>query len=186
MLISTLKTGDIVLCSGRHFWFSDLIEIATHSPWSHCGVIYKDDTGVYLMESGLEHNQGKPVLGVQLTDFKLYTLTYDGELWILPLNTLSKTEEGELYSHFQQVLGKKYDTNPLDFLRAWFDLDVGNTTSTDHFFCSALVAYLLNSIGVIQSVKWDLIKPDDIQNLQLTQNYSYGPLWQLPTKDWFK
>jgi hypothetical protein len=186
MSISTLKTGDIVLCSGRHFWFSDLIEIATHSPWSHCGVIYKDDTGVYLMESGLEHNQGKPVLGVQLTDFKLYTLTYDGELWILPLNTLSQTEEGELYSHFQQVLGKKYDTNPLDFLRAWFDLDVGNTTSTDHFFCSALVAYLLNSIGVIQSVKWDLIKPDDIQNLPLTQNYSYGPLWQLPTKDWFK
>lgn len=179
--MDALKTGDIILCSGRHFWFSDLIEAATHSPWSHCGVIYRDGTGIYLMESGLEHDHGKPVLGVQLTDFKLYTLTYDGELWALPLNTLSEEGEKDLYQTFQTVLGKKYDTNPLDFLRAWLGLNVGDTTSTDHFFCSALVAYLLDSVGVIRDVKWDLVKPVDIQTLPLNENYTYGMMTRIPT-----
>src|SRR5688572_15693718 len=46
---STLQTGDIIFQSSQGLQ-SQAVEAATHSKWSHCGLILKDSTGDYVLE----------------------------------------------------------------------------------------------------------------------------------------
>ena len=71
------QTGDILLFSSNR-WYSKLIELFTHSPYSHVGIILRDPTfldpslkGLFLFESGYEPmkspEDGKVKYGVQIS-----------------------------------------------------------------------------------------------------------------------
>lgn len=66
-----LKTGDLLLCSGTSL-FSELIQQATHSPWSHVGLIVRVDAidRIMLFESVETH-------GVRTLPLSRYLLDYD-------------------------------------------------------------------------------------------------------------
>jgi hypothetical protein len=68
-----LQTGDIVFCSGNYF-FSGLIRRFTRSSWSHCGIIYRDDTleRIFVLES-------ETLIGVRLAPLSKYLKDYHGK-----------------------------------------------------------------------------------------------------------
>lgn len=69
----TLKTGDIIFCSGSYF-FSGLIRWFTKSCWSHCGIIYRDDNlgRVFILES-------ETLIGVRVAPLSKYLRDYHGK-----------------------------------------------------------------------------------------------------------
>jgi Permuted papain-like amidase enzyme, YaeF/YiiX, C92 family len=71
-LRETLRTGDIVFCSGSYV-FSGLIQKFTGSVWSHVGIIYRDDTlgRVFILES-------ETGIGVRLVPLSKYLRDYHG------------------------------------------------------------------------------------------------------------
>lgn len=181
-----LKTGDIILCHGQNCLFSDIIEIATNSPYSHVGIIYREDSNIYFLESGLEYRGDKPILGVQITEFRLYSALYDEVLTALPIENLTVENQHQIFQSFKRMEGTKYDTNPLDFLRAYFKLNIGDVRSTSHFFCSAFVSYILSEVGIVdRDIKWDLETPKDIEKLELLGNYKFGEKFVIENKKLF-
>ena len=68
----TLRSGDIVFCSGTYF-FSGLIRRFTKSSWSHCGIIYRDDDlgRVFVLESEV-------LIGVRVAPLSKYLKDYHG------------------------------------------------------------------------------------------------------------
>ena len=88
-----LQTGDLILFNGEETgwlkYFTEMIKFATHSNYSHIGMIVKDPTfihpsltGTYVWESGWEGmkdpQDGKIKLGVQLTPLHEMLTTFKG------------------------------------------------------------------------------------------------------------
>lgn len=176
--LNKLKTGDLLLFHGQHYWFSELIEIATWSLYSHCGLVLKHNERVYLLESGLEYDPQtkKSKLGVQITSLELLLTTYSGLVYIRQL-TDAPNLDVPVYNLYLKLRDLPYDTNPFHFLRAYFKMGVGNTRRTDEFFCSALVAYIYSELGLLKSnIDWDIFTPQDISNLKLEMGAKLGSI----------
>lgn len=176
---STPQTGDLILFEGEHYWFSELIEFATRSPYSHCGIFYKDSDNVeYLIESAYENIDGTIHWGVQKTPWKYIKESYDGKIFIRRLSpNLDRTKLDEV---FQTVQGKPYDANIFHFLRAYFGIAVGNCKETHSFFCSALVSYLYCHLDILpQETKWDLVSPNMLSEINPLQPFSFSTVQEI-------
>lgn len=173
-----MDTGDLLLFHGEHFWFSSLIEYATHSEFSHCGIVINIGDKKYMLESGLEYKNGNRVLGVQLTNIDLLLATYTGIIYSKKLeNYVNPIIEDEILEIFSKIKGDPYDYNPLHLLEVYFKIDEGNQQRTTEFFCSALVAYIYTELGLLsKDTEWDLFTPQNICDLKLLQGASFGPL----------
>eukprot|EP01136_Pigoraptor_vietnamica_P017613 Opistho-1_new@63016 len=188
-----LSTGDVILFHGEHCVFSEIVEFGTSSLYSHVAIVLSpphffdapaEASGALLMfESGLEPDykdveDGKSKFGVQIIPFgRDYVNKYDGKVYVrrlLDARTLASygsTHHEELNSRLRvahdHVHGKPYDCNPIDFLRAKLRRALmGDVSQTRAFFCSALVAYLFHSMGLIEFggdgiEGWDLYAPKD-------------------------
>eukprot|EP01137_Pigoraptor_chileana_P031753 Opistho-2@20084 len=188
-----LATGDVILFHGEHCLFSEIVEIGTSSLYSHVGIVLSPphffnapgDVGKSLLmfESGLEDgikdvedNTNK--FGVQIIPFGLdYVNKYVGKVYVRRLldagtmRSYGQEHHDELNSRLRvahdHVHGKPYDCNPIDFLRAKLRRALmGDVLQTRAFFCSALVAYLYHSMGLIEFGDagiegWDLYAPKD-------------------------
>lgn len=171
--IEDIETGDLLLLNGKYF-ISKLIEYFTGSIFSHCGILIKNPKffdnqleGLYLLESGSEINpdseNNRKKIGVQLTKLDDIIKNYDGDLYIRKL----KCEKGEdFYEKMEQIHSDlhnlPYDINPIDWLKAEFDIEVGNLQKKNTFWCSALVAYVYTKLGFLdENIPWTIIKPQD-------------------------
>ena len=55
-----------------------------------------------------------------------------------------------------------YDTDPIDWIKAKFNIELGNLQKTDTFWCSALVAYSYVKLGFLnEDIPWTIITPQD-------------------------
>tara|TARA_B100001093_G_scaffold466915_1_gene485722 strand:+ start:2452 stop:3099 length:648 start_codon:yes stop_codon:yes gene_type:complete len=169
------ETGDILLYNSK-YWYSRLIEIGSGSKFSHISIILKDPTfinpnlkGKYILESSYEDipdsNTGKKVWGVQIIPLQHvideYKNSYVGNLYYRKLKTKKNDEFYEkLKSCIIHTEGDKYDLNPVDWFKAEFQINIGNTRKEDTFWCSALVGYVYCHLGFIdKNISWSILPP---------------------------
>jgi hypothetical protein len=177
-----MDTGDILLMGNQSYWFSKLIEFYTGSKWSHVGIILKDPvwidqsmTGFYLWQSGTENfvdaEDHKNLFGVRIDKLENILDTYDGYIgWRhLKLKNQIPDLEDKLKNIHSIVHDKKYDIHMLDFIKAreyikettcMFLSSIFNYRRTDVFFCSALVGFIYQHLGLLpEDTEWSRCEP---------------------------
>lgn len=176
-LLSTCKTGDLLLFNTRTHWYDLIIEKFTKSKFSHVGMIVRDikcgkcsDIGVCMLESGYEDFpdvvENKQIYGVQLANLDKVLSAYGGggrsgfvyyrKLDCIRGKSFDKTTQRKI----EPVYGKPYDLLPQDWLKSAFHIEKGNERRTGTFWCSALVAYMYDQYGFIdRHTPWTIIQP---------------------------
>jgi hypothetical protein len=172
--LETCNTGDLLLFSSNAI-YSRLIEILSGGKYSHIGYIIKNPTwlhpdlsGVYIFESGKEPTKdvlsNELIFGVQLTPIETIINQYKnarcGYLYYIK-NNFTRTNDyfNQLKDTIFSTDKKIYDFNPIDWIRAKFDINVGKR-KTNTFFCSALVAYIMEKVNQLpNTIDWTNISP---------------------------
>ena len=172
--IESCQTGDILLYSSR-CWYSYFIEFLGWSKFSHVSIIIKDPTwinpelkGLYIFESGAEQVldviEDKKIFGVQLVKLedalKEYNNSSQGYVYYIKNNCIrNESFYDKLKSIILNVDGIPYDLNPKDWIGARFNIKVIHRQSI-RFFCSALVAYVLTNLNMLNTdTDWTIIAP---------------------------
>jgi hypothetical protein len=174
-----LETGDIILFSsnntGMFAIFDKLIKLFTNSDYNHIGMILKDPVyidpklkGYYLYESSWEGipdpADGKIKLGVQITPLEEAFKNNPGHAYLRKIIAKPDTFSPEnIIDIYKKTNAKPYDLNPVDWIEAFFRIDPTFKFGKDkRFFCSALVAYIYQQLGILQeNTDWSIIRPSD-------------------------
>ena len=158
-----LKTGDIVLYSGRQR-ISTVIKLATRSHWSHVGMV------IYLPEADLvavwestrrgthlvDIDSGQVRKGVQLVPLGDRLRTYKGSFAIRQLRDATLTSDNfkSLWALRRVLAESPYEDDRLELLKAAYDGPFGrNDEDLSSIFCSELVAEAYQSLGLLSEHK---------------------------------
>ena len=174
-----LNTGDLILFSsnntGLFALFDKLIKLFTNSNYNHIGMVLKDPVyidpklkGYYLYESSWEGTpdpaDGKIKLGVQITPLEEAFKNNPGNAYLRKVIAKEGTFSPEkVLDIYKKTNAKPYDLNPVDWIEAFFRIDpTFKFGKSDRFFCSALVAYIYQQLGILQeNTDWSIIRPSD-------------------------
>jgi len=179
-IIPDFDTGDLILFSNKKWWFAELIERCTHSILSHIGMIIKDPdffgekkSGLFLLEStGLDNitdsEDGEKKFGVQLVPLRVRLKEFSEKEGTIFYRTLECTRNRQFYRRLNKahsvVHNRSYDIDGLDWVKAKYDIEIGDVQKKNTFFCSALVAFMYVSLGFLpESTAWTLVKPCDFE-----------------------
>jgi len=174
-LIDESLTGDLILFNSRNTWYAPVIEYFTNSKFSHVGMVVKgvkvdgQSVDMCMLESGREPYpdavDGRYIFGVRASPlskvFEDYEPGRGGYIYYRRL-TCKRTEGfyEQLSALINGVYGDCYDLLPQDWLRSAFGVDIGETQRTGTFWCSALVAYVYDKLGFVDTeTPWTLIQP---------------------------
>jgi hypothetical protein len=174
-ILDNCDTGDILLYNSRTI-VGRIIEYCTYSKFSHVVMILKNPihidpslTGLYIIESGKENIpdviSGKKILGVQIIPLEKALEYFDNayvfNLYYRKLNCERNTEfNNKVTNVIKKVEGSPYDLNVIDWVKARFDIEIGDCHKTNTFWCSALVSYLYVKMGLLDpDLSWSLIPP---------------------------
>ena len=189
-----LKTGDLILfcgnISGFMGYFSSMIKCATHSNYSHIGMILKDPSfihptlkGTYVWESGWEDfdkdaQDGKVKLGVQITPLAEIIKNFEKSIVIVRKVHCDPAlfSDDILRKVHKVVYDKPYDLVPTDWIEALVRKNL-TPQRTDRFWCSALVGYIYTQCGVLDpGTDWTILRPSDFsvdgQKLEFSEGCS--------------
>ena len=177
--MNNLQTGDLLLFTektkGILAPLIGLIKWGTHSDFTHVAMVLKDPTflhpslkGTYVWESSWEGKpdpqDGKIKLGVQITPLAEIMDAYKnlGHVFVRKMNSPSDTFNDEVLSKIHDVVyNKPYDIVPLDWVEALFQKDI-HPQKTSRFWCSALVAYIYTTCGILnKETDWSIARPSD-------------------------
>ena len=182
--VKDLDTGDILLYQ-TSFWYSQLIEYFTKSPYSHISIVLKNPTWLaedltedyYLLESGGEvfpdAVSGQMRFGVQVAPLRIVYEQYAhqnyGHLFIRKLNSLVQKEELQkrITDCYKILRDKPYDIHPIDWIKSYYDLkkpldEIKGEQRTDCFWCSALVCFVYCELGFLdKDIPWTVVAPSD-------------------------
>ena len=150
-----LKTGDIVLFSGKGF-ISRMIKLFTRSKWSHVGmvVVARDIDSVLLFQSTTLSKSrditGKERKGVQLNYLSDVVTKYNGDIAIRCLNmTPEDLQKVEAITSTvrKEFYGRDYEDKYGELLMSAVDIIGENKTNLDTLFCSELCAEVFVRAG---------------------------------------
>lgn len=169
------NTGDLLLYHDTNCG-ALLIEYFTKNIYSHISMILKNPTyinknlmGLYILESGIEKltdTDGIKKIGVQLYPLENVINEYKqakyNKLYYRKLECDRGIEfHGTIKKSYELIKDDNYDLILTDWLKAEFNINVGNTQKTDTFWCSALIAYLYVQMGFLnKDVPWTIIAPN--------------------------
>lgn len=171
-----MRPGDIIAFGGNSL-FSRWTKLTTRSAVTHIAIVMQtkmrdEDSGRYfnqVMEATVY--DGKK--GVMTNRLSERIITYDGDIWWLPLGQIARTSfEQNKHAFFNFMFaqdGKKYDVLQL-FGSAVDALDKHpvfskisyNEEDFSSWFCSELIAEGLETAGIIKSVNASEVTPVDI------------------------
>lgn len=171
----SLCTGDILLFDEHPSkcpmqCLTSIIKCCTRSIYSHIAIVIVDPPwttlkGCYVWESSShsikDPQDGRVKFGVQLTPLSFYLTKYPGYVNIYVRKPVSRDHHLKwnpltLKHIHEKVYNKPYDTRVKDWLCAW--LKISNQRTTQRFFCSAFVCYVLVELGIIDpSTNWTLM-----------------------------
>jgi uncharacterized protein YycO len=141
-----LHEGDIIFQTSKSGQ-SLAIQLATHSKFSHCGILFKDSTGWYVLEA---------VQPVKKTSLKEWISHGDeGHYWVRRLKTASETLTPQVLSAMKQI-GSTFTGKNYDLYFGWSD---------ERIYCSELVWKIYKraanlEVGKLQKLKeFDLTSP---------------------------
>lgn len=174
-----LEDFDVLLFSGRDYWFSYAVEWITWSSFSHVGIVLRAPTelqtgltGIYMLEAGAENYpdaiEHRLKWGVQVTNLRKLFSSYQGAIYQRRI-TLSAEEKATMRQQVAKlywgIADAPYDYNPADLLRAEIGVPVGDCRHINKFFCSALLTYVLSYTGLLApNISWDLVTPKEYGN----------------------
>ena len=176
MKIDELETGDIILFSGNYF-LSYIVEYFTNSLYSHVGVVLKNPNlgdarfkGIYLLESGFENTPDpenhRIKKGVQIINLEDKIKNYKGRIYVRKLHcTRDKKFYEKIIEIHSTVHNIPYDLNPIDWIKGYYKLDIGNTQKENTYWCSALVSFVYVELGFLdKNIPWTLISPKELSS----------------------
>lgn len=195
-----METGDLILFSGTSC-SSCLLECCGCSQYSHVGMVISNPRffnselpdGMYILESGRKY----------IPDSEQHTLKNGVQLHLLSdfletcpkqsvyIRRISCERNDSFYEKLSQLYSKirnqPYDMNVWDWIRAeynlFFPLPISPSYQfTDRYWCSALIAYLLFHLQLIEPVNWSFVAPREFsaKGTQITFTVPIGPeelLW---------
>lgn len=158
----TLKTGDIVLFSGKG-WSSRLIKWGTNSKWSHVGIVVAIPEWdlVFLWESNAQQkiidlSTGKQLVGVQLVLLSEKIQNYQGTIafrhLVEPQAGARDTFIENLVEFRKTVKEKPYEREPWSLARlAFWRMKKSPLFKSDNssLFCSELIADAYQATGIL-------------------------------------
>jgi hypothetical protein len=189
---SELKTGDIVLFSGKSA-ISNVIKLFSGGKWSHVGMVLRlteFDDGVFLWESTTltdipDWETGVPNKGVQLVPLSQRVRNYEGEVLLRRLSkAVSKAMFTRLAELRTELSRRPYERHELELLRAAHDGLFGDSSGEDlsSVFCSELVAEAYQRMGLLlefpEGLPSNEYTPMDFsqrRKLALLNGYELGP-----------
>jgi hypothetical protein len=166
LIRSSLKTGDIVFCSGD-YTFSKAIQYFTKSVWSHVGIIYYDAAldRMLMLESEKLYGVRFAPLSKYLKDYHGKNRPYKGKIAVARLEPEIDLEDISNGLRFGiDELTKPYDD--LEILRIAMRIlfKIGKRVKDRKYICSELVQACYQKAGVRFSFRNRIISPDDIWN----------------------
>jgi hypothetical protein len=182
-----LQSGDIILFKG-HTFVSYILEYFGRSPYSHVGMIVRNpsylnkdlEDGIYLLESGWnaipDAETGAVKVGVQI--HFLADILAECAANSVFVRKVECKRDAAFYETLQTVhrdiQNKPYDLNPWDWLMGLYSLHrplplEPAYQQIDRFWCSALLAYIFEKLGLIEPVNWSLVGPREFGDVSTTQ-----------------
>lgn len=171
------QTGDLLLFSGKSVFPSELIQMFTHSKYSHTGIILRDPVfaqesfkGLYILEStgyiaANDVEKHKRIVGVQINRLSdVYKDVGSGTIYWRRLITTRDKDFYQILSNVHTLTyGKGYDFDPADWIKAYFDIIDKYEQKEDVFICSALCSFLFDRLGLlVKPVNWTIVRPVDM------------------------
>lgn len=184
MISSTdLDTGDLLLFTSTSL-FGRLIEFFGKSKYSHVAIVLKDPTyinpsmhGLFVLESGYEgvrdYEDHTVKFGVQINRLENVLHNYNN-IYVRKLDcSRNEVFYNSLKDINKNIHGKPYDLIVKDWMEAKVLVDTesisyveklfadNNVHKTSTFWCSSLVAYIYNKLGLIGDIPWSIISPKE-------------------------
>lgn len=174
------QTGDILLFHWKPLCktpydccmtcFSNVIQCFTKSKYTHSAMVVRDPPwrkdlkGLYILESSLETfpdaEDNEKKFGVQLTNFDEMINDFHGDVyWRKLICDRDNNFKEKLIKAHSIVHNRSYDINPIDYIKAGFDIEKGNNLQREKtFFCSSLVIFMYVSLGFLDSsLPWTIL-----------------------------
>lgn len=159
-----LRTGDIVFCSGTYI-FSGIIRWFTHSTWSHCGIVYQDETlnRVFILESETLIGVRLAPLSKYLRDYHGRNRPYKGRMIIGRLQPEPDPKEIKKAICFgMDELTKPYDNFEILRIAIRILFRIGRRKRDRKYICSELVYECFRRADIWFKFNRRSISPDDI------------------------
>jgi hypothetical protein len=159
-----LKTGDLVFCSGNYL-FSKIIQKFTKSVWSHCGIVYKDETlnRVFILESETGIGVRLAPMSKYLEDYHGRRKHYKGNLFVAYLHPSPNIEDIKLgVSYGLDELTKPYDNWEIMRIAIRIIFGVTKRNRDRKYICSELVQEVYSCANIDFPIKNSIISPVDI------------------------
>jgi len=168
-----IRSGDILLCSGSSI-FSNMIQKATQSLWSHVGFILRLDVidRIMVLESVESIGVRTVPLRTYINDYNGTERGYPGQILLARHQDFNHERMKNLSKFAVDLLGHPYDTNEILRIAARLSMNtVGlrpaahDPTPTREFICSEYAYVCFESIGV--NIEWNtlgFISPADFAN----------------------
>lgn len=184
------RTGDLLLfshknnfsscCNCLFTFFTNLIKCCTNSKYSHSAIIIEGKDlvklGIYLgpsveneeyfvlqssYESFPDAENDELKLGVEIVSFQKLYNSYQGKIF---WRHIQCRRDQQFYYKFAQahstVHNRPYDTDIIDWIKAAFQIKIGNVQKLNEFWCSALVAFVYTQLNFFdKNTDWTLISP---------------------------
>jgi hypothetical protein len=143
----TFQSGDIIFQSS-HTGQSLAVQLATHSPYSHCGMIWWEGGNCYVLEA---------VSPVKVTPLEEFITHGDGGHYVIKRvsGLREKISMVEFIQKLDETFAEKYKDKPYDIYFGW-----GN----DKIYCSELVWKLYKETTGLEVGKLQKLKEFDLTN----------------------
>lgn len=160
-----LQNGDIIFHTSNSGQ-SKVIQLATGSEYSHCGIIYKEEQKTYVIEA---------VQPVKRTPFEEFVKRGENNIYVVKRlknadSILSASVLRDMKKEAQKMIGKNYDS---EF--GWTD---------NQIYCSELVWKVYQRAAGIELVKLKKLRDYDFSNREvqstLNKRYKNGIPWEEP------
>ncbi len=161
---NSLRTGDIVFCSGTYF-FSKLIQKVTKSVWSHVGIIYRDDflDRIFILESETMIGVRVAPLSKYLKDYHGRRKPYRGRMFVAELDPPANEQAlKKAVSFGMDQLTKPYDNWEIIRVGLRILFGIGRKSRDRKYICSELVYEAFHKAGVEFPYNNRSISPDDL------------------------
>jgi hypothetical protein len=188
-LEASAQTGDLLLYHGQKSWVSLAIERVSRSPYSHVAVLLRDpdwmlpDKGLFILESEMltrgapdaeDHKAKRGVQIRRLAELRDELASSTARVFYRRLRFDRSADPGfklKLAHAHKLMHDRPYDLDPRHWFAAAQRRVVGGSggtatgfRDTRAFFCSALAAFLLLQLGLIEPVDWSVVAPADFSS----------------------
>jgi uncharacterized protein YycO len=161
---STLKTGDLLFCSGNYL-FSRIIQRFTKSVWSHVGMVYYDSSldRMLILESEKLYGVRVAPLSKYIKDYHGKNRPYKGVIAIVRLEPELNLEEMKKGIRFgMDELTKPYDDWEILRIAVRILFKIGKRVNDRKYICSELIQVCYKQMGIVFNYSNKIISPDDI------------------------